>query len=293
MSFADITGNEKLKERLGQIITGKRIFHGYIFEGPSADADALADQFVKAALCQSGTGDSCYSCVSCRKVDAGNSEDIITYGTEGSIKDKEVQALISRTLKKSYTGNRVFMIIRNADQMTARAQNRLLKTLEEPPAGVTIIMITENAENLLQTIRSRAQLIKLYSDGVEQPESDPEFRRRAIATASAVIGGSPAFEIWKDIEFFTSAKPTAQAFIGIAETFYRDVLISAYDRDGRLIINKDCMDLIEKCSKRLSPDVLASAIESSETAAADLAKNVSAGHAVKYMIFDIQEKLKK
>ncbi|MBR5228823.1 MAG: DNA polymerase III subunit [Firmicutes bacterium] len=291
MSFSEITGNEKLKERLGQIITGKRIFHGYIFEGPAADADALADQFVKAALCESQSGDSCDSCVSCRKVDAGNSEDIITYGVEGSIKDKEVQALISRTLKKSYTGNRVFMIIRNADQMTARAQNRLLKTLEEPPTGVTIIMITENAENLLQTIRSRAQLIKLYSDGVEKPESDEEFRKRAIATAAAVIEGKPVFSIWKDIEFFVSAKPSAQAFIGIAETFYRDVLISAYDRDGRLIINRDSIDVIERCRKKLSPDILAGAIESSETAAADLARNVSAGHAVKYMIFDIQEKL--
>lgn len=293
MSFSDISGNEKLKERLAQIILSGKIFHGYIFEGPSAQADALADQFVRAALCESKSGDSCDRCVSCRKIDAGNSEDIITYGTEGSIKDKEVQALISRTLKKSYTGNRVFMIIKNADQMTARAQNRLLKTLEEPPAGVTIIMVTENSENLLQTIRSRVQLIKLFSDGVEKPESDPEFRRRAIATASAVIEGKPAYALWKDIEFFTSAKPQAQAFIGIAETFYRDVLISAYDRDGRLIINRDSIDDIHRCVKNVSPEVVAKAIESSETAAADLAKNVSAGHAVKYMIFDIQEKLKK
>lgn len=293
MSFSEISGNEKLKNRLIQIVRSGKIFHGYIFEGPSADAEAVAHQFAKAALCESRSGDACDSCVSCRKVDAGNSEDIVIFGQEGSIKDKEVQELISRTLKKSYTGNRVFLIINNSDKMTPRAQNRLLKTLEEPPAGVTIIMVTENSENLLQTIRSRAQLIKLFSDGVEKPESDEEFRRRAVATAAAVIEGKPAYALWKELEFFTSAKPSAQAFIGIAETFFRDVLISAYDRDGRLIINKDSMGDIERCAKKLSPEVLVKAIESSETAAADLARNVSAGHAVKYMVFDIQAKLGK
>ena len=234
-----------------------------------------------------------WHCASCRKIADGNSEDIIRIGRPGeSVKDRAVEGMISRAMQRSYTGHRLFMLVSNADSMTLRAQNRLLKTLEEPPEGVTIILTVENAESLVQTIRSRCQLLKMFSDGLERsPEADEKFRRDALATAAAVIMGTPAYSIWNDIGRFTASREAASGFLSIAETLYRDALISGYDPGGRLRLNTDSGELIEKCKRRCTAEQLAYAIESAETAVKDLARNVSAGHAVKYMIFDIQEKI--
>lgn len=307
MSFASvmsIKGNENLINRLRQTVTSGKLFHGYIIEGKADETGALADAFMSAVLCEQrgSDGDSCGICASCRKIADGNSEDVVMIGTAGeSVKDRYVEDMILRTLQKSYTGNRLFMVVRNADSMTLRAQNRLLKTLEEPPEGVTVILLVENSESLVQTIRSRCQLLKMFSDGLDAhgkgeadasgSADDAEFRQKALSAAAAVILGTPAYRIWSDIESFTSSKAAAERFAALAESLYRDILIAGYDSAGVLTLNKDCRDIIEKCRKRISPNQAAAAIESTETAVKDLARNVSAGHAVKYMIFDIQEKI--
>lgn len=297
MSFSDIIselkGNEKLIERIRLAIQSGRLFHGYIIEGKEYETQKLAEAFISAALCERHDGDACGMCASCRKIADGNSEDIIRIGRPGeSVKDRAVEGMISRAMQRSYTGHRLFMLVSNADSMTLRAQNRLLKTLEEPPEGVTIILTVENAESLVQTIRSRCQLLKMFSDGLERsPEADEKFRRDALATAAAVIMGTPAYSIWNDIGRFTASREAASGFLSIAETLYRDALISGYDPGGRLRLNTDSGELIEKCKRRCTAEQLAYAIESAETAVKDLARNVSAGHAVKYMIFDIQEKI--
>ena len=297
MSFSDIIselkGNEKLIERLRLAIQSGRLFHGYIIEGKESETQKLAEAFISTALCERHDGDACGMCASCRKIADGNSEDIIRIGRPGeSVKDRAVEGMISRAMQRSYTGHRMFMLVSNADSMTLRAQNRLLKTLEEPPEGVTIILTVENAESLVQTIRSRCQLLKMFSDGLERSsEADEKFRRDALATAAAVIMGTPAYSIWNDIGRFTASREAASGFLSIAETLYRDALISGYDLGGRLRLNTDSGELIEKCKRRCTAEQLAYAIESAETAVKDLARNVSAGHAVKYMIFDIQEKI--
>lgn len=292
MSFADIHGNEKLISRLKQTILTDRIFHGYIFEGPASDTEEIASAFIKAALCESHSGDACGMCVPCKKFDAGNSEDVLVLGTEGTIKDKDVELLIAQTMKKSFTGNRTFMMIKNADSMTLRAQNRLLKTLEEPPGGVCIILLTENAESFVQTIRSRCQLIKLFSEGMEGVRAqDEEFHRRAVDLAVAIMRGKPAYALWKEIDFFTASRQTAETFVGIAETFFRDIVIYRYDEPGRLILNVESISMVRDCARRVPAGAALYAIECAERAQTDMARNVSAGHAIKYMIFDIKEKL--
>lgn len=292
MQLSEIQLNTGLEERLKRMISSGRLFHGYIFEGPQRDTEAVAENFAAAALCDSGSGEACGECVSCRKIKSGNSEDIIRIGEGNSIKDKDIENLISRAMKKSYTGRRMFMIIRQAENMTLRAQNRLLKTLEEPPAGVTIMLLTENAEGLAETIRSRCQHFRLSSAGTGvEPAEDREFEEYAVSFAVNIIYGKPFYELWKDIEFFSSEKKNAAEFIGIAENFYRDVMISEWDIAEKLIINKKRMEIIKKCGRRFSADRMAQVIDSAENASADIERNVSAGRALKYMILDIQKKL--
>ncbi len=66
----------------------------------------------------------------------------------------------SKMAKKSFRGRGKFFIIDEADLMEAEAQNSLLKTLEEPPAGSYLILITASPMELLSTIRSRSQVVE-------------------------------------------------------------------------------------------------------------------------------------
>ena len=62
-------------------------------------------------------GDACGVCTFCRKFDSGNSEDVIAVGAEGSVKDKDIELLISAAMKKSYTGRPVFLVVRGAGRI--------------------------------------------------------------------------------------------------------------------------------------------------------------------------------
>ena len=283
--------NKNLIRRMKQTVRTGRLFHGYIIEGKPQETEDLAMQIIGGALCQRHDGEMCGVCPACRKLAGGNSEDVIYTGTPGeTVKDAAIEEVISRTLKKSYTGNRLFMVVRNADSITPKGQNRLLKTLEEPPEGVTIMLLTENSQSLVQTIRSRCQLLKLFSEGMEKAGTeDPEFREKALKLAADIICGSPACSFWTELPTFTASKTTALEFASIAETFYRDLLISDYDSSGRLRLNDDSLGLMQRCRGRVTPDQLAAAIESTETAAKDLSAKVTPDHALKYLIFDIQE----
>ncbi len=302
MSFLNWQDNQNTIGRLKQMIRKGRIFHGCLFEGENSKVQRLADDFVKAALCGQQDGDACGVCVSCRKFDAGNSEDVMFIGSEGTVKDKDIETLISAAMKKSYTGRPMFLVIRNAGRMTLRAQNRLLKTLEEPPSGVRILLLTENARLLTETIRSRCIIFRLETSGTEQTclqlydeESDftGEDRKRAISLAEKIIYGRPFYTMKSDIDYFASSREKAGGFAETAELFYRDIFVSVYDSRGQLIINKDENTIIEKCARVFAPEQMTEAASAAETARRDLSAGVGPGHALKYMIFDIQGKMKK
>ena len=292
MSFADLQGNENLIVRLTKMIRSGRIFHGCLFEGKTEDTETLAKAFVKAALCERQDGDACGICTSCRKFEAGNSEDVSFIGGEGSVRDRDIEALISAAMKKSYTGRPVFMIVRSAEHMTLRAQNRLLKTLEEPPSGVKILLLTENAELLAPTIRSRCILFRLASSSEGETLFSAEEREKALRFACDILEGKPFYALSGQIAGFASSRETAEQWVSCAETFFRDVLVSFYDHSGRLLIHREEIPLIRRCAASFSAEQMAEAAVCAEKALRDLAFNVSPGRAIKYMIFDLQEKLR-
>ncbi len=340
MSFADLQlqGSEKLVAGLKRMIRSGRLFHGCLFEGRPEDTEALAMEFIRAVLCERGDGDSCGVCLSCRKIHNRNSEDVVVIGDNGTVRDKEVEYLISAAMKKSYTGRPVFLLIKNASQMTVRAQNRLLKTLEEPPAGVKLILLAENAELLAETIRSRCICFRLkpqentgqLADGAHnpgfskilEPEGQAASSRslgrttgagaedideradgkdifseeelaRMIPFACDILYGRPFYKLKPEIEMFSSSKARAELMVSEAALFYRDILISFYGRSACLVSHKESLDVIEKCMRDFTPRQIADVFQAAHEAMKDLTAGVSAGHALKYMIFDIQEKLSR
>lgn len=165
MNFGCGENNSRLVQRLEKAVAEDRVSHAYLFEGPgSVDKLAFAKGFVKGVFCPKGLGENCGSCPICDKIDHDNHEDIEYISKDGlSIKDAAVEA-IQEKLNVKPLGDRNVVVISDCDTMTARAQNRLLKTLEEPPGQSLLILLSENIENLAQTILSRCVKFRIEGD---------------------------------------------------------------------------------------------------------------------------------
>ncbi len=157
MLLKDIKGNEKLTERLSAVIKQGNISHAYIFEGDSrVDKRLIANCFIKAILCADRPGEGCDRCRNCLRIEHGNHDEIFyVEKDENSTKNEAILEMLSQLQKKPYEGERNFAVIEDADSMTRSAQNSLLKTLEEPPRGTVLILLSENSQKLLPTVRSR------------------------------------------------------------------------------------------------------------------------------------------
>ena len=170
MLLKDIKGNEKLTARISSAIKQGNISHAYIFEGDACvDKRSIAEAFIKAVLCEERPGEGCDRCRSCRRIEHGNHDDVYYFGEDiGSLKNEEIIEMESELRKKPNEGDRNFAVILRADAMTRSAQNSILKTLEEPQPGTVIILLSENEQKLLPTVRSRCVMFKFRPFGTPE-----------------------------------------------------------------------------------------------------------------------------
>jgi DNA polymerase III, gamma/tau subunits len=283
MSLKDMKGNQKVVERMTRSIVNRSISHAYLLEGDhSIDKLGLAENFVKAILCGEGNGDSCDCCQTCLKISHGNHEDVIYLAAEGnSIKDEAVEELQSRLKKKPYSGDRNIAILQDADTMTLKAQNRLLKTLEEPSPGTVIVLLSENMENLAATILSRCVIFKLNAS--EIPESN-EVLEGAIRTADMLLNGRPFYEIAAQISDYLGSRESAFEFLDAMESWYRDIAVCGYDSQNKLILHIDRVAALRKRSGLYHRSAIERAVSVIEEAKNDINRNLNISYTLKNMI---------
>jgi DNA polymerase-3 subunit delta' len=274
MIFSDIENNDKIINDLRTAINNGSVHHAYIFEGPgSVDKKSFAKAFTKALLCQKEKGKGCGICDVCRKTQNENHIDVtFLEGTvaEGrhhkSVKDEGIEMLCSRLQKKPFEGDRNIAIICDADIMSARAANRLLKTLEEPPLGTVIMLLSENPEVLPKTILSRC--VRCRVDGYEEGASP--LKGKAEETVYMLVEKAPFYKLKKNIDFIGKDPDKAGEFLDCMEETY-----------GELIRGKGCRsELFEK-------EYIYDAVSAIEKAKADIRKKTSVDYAVKKMILEI------
>ena len=159
--FNNILGNDKIKNELIQAVNLKKISHSYLFIGTSGiGKKMIAKEFAKMILCE-GEEKYCNHCKSCIEFDSNNNPDFIIIEPDGtSIKIEQIREMQKKILEAPIESSKKVYIIDDADLMTIEAQNCLLKTLEEPPEFVNIILVGSNESNFLSTIKSRCTIIK-------------------------------------------------------------------------------------------------------------------------------------
>lgn len=197
MPFSDILGHERIVEVLRRSLQNGKTAHSYLFEGiPGCGRRTTARALIQALFCTVLSDEACGTCPSCRKIAGGNHPDIHLLEPLPDKRDISIEQI--RNLQhdlslRPYEAPRKACIIEPAERMNPSSANALLKTLEEPPGDALIILITENAGQLLPTIRSRCQMLRfapLSTEHVLQLLEAQGVATEAAALLAPMSGGS-------------------------------------------------------------------------------------------------------
>lgn len=216
--YAEIAGHDNLIEHFRRAVCEGKVSHSYIISGEEhAGKMMIAEAFARALQCTEAvsrqTGDGCGRCISCMQAASHNHPDILYVTHEKSVISVEDvrQQIVATAEIFPYAGNYKVYIVDEAERMNEQAQNALLKTIEEPPAYVVILLLTSQIGRLLPTIRSRCveMALRPVSEAkirayLERRFQIPEYSARLAASfAQGNVGravayaSSPAFgEVW-------------------------------------------------------------------------------------------------
>jgi len=251
MRWEDISGQERAVRLLRGALEGGRVHHAYLLAGPEGvGKELLARTFAQAANCEADDPRArpCGSCPSCRGIERGNFPDVsflmpqtelLARGLvsradlEGvpskEIRVDDVRALARRLSFAALRARRKIAIVTPADAMNERAQNTLLKTLEEPPAGTTFLLVSTNPDALLPTIRSRCARVqlgpvpedalaaRLLREGVAEGEARERAGRAQGSFSRALAAQGEWRELLEQVEDALEAADEREA-LDLAET---------------------------------------------------------------------------
>ena len=163
MAFETLLGNDRLKQNLAESLSKGRISHFYLISGPEGSGKhTLARLLAAAVLCREHRK-PCLHCTPCRKVMEGNHPDFITVEDP---EHKNVAVKIVRQFREDVfirPNESDYKIYLFPQELGIEGQNALLKILEEPPKHGVFILLTDNPDKLLPTVRSRCTELKMQS----------------------------------------------------------------------------------------------------------------------------------
>ena len=234
----------------------EKLSHAYLIVHP--DSDNLIEYlktFSKVVLCKSG--EPCSDCRSCRLIEKGLHPDVKAYPVEkDAVLTEDIENLISESYLKPLESSRKVFLINKAETMTAAAQNKLLKTLEEPPKNVVIILGATAEYPLLATVKSRVKklVIPEFTDGalynaLIKDLPDGERLKNAIACGDGTVGKAvknygdkkltdvvdiavsvinemtASKHVLKYSRMITEKKCSAKEFLAVLKSILRDMLV--------------------------------------------------------------------
>ena len=311
MYFEKIRGQRFAKKYLSNSIKSNMISHAYMFEGPSGVGKNTMARDLATTLLE--------------MENLFNSPDYIEITPDGnSIKIAQIRKLQSDILVKPYKSYKIY-VIDEAQKMTVEAQNALLKTLEEPPKYAIIILITNNKESLLDTIKSRCEIIKftpiplvevadyLTQIGVDKNRASllANFSRGSMQKAIE-LSESEDFHIMRDevqkyVEIFLTGsmldimdiqssiekyKDNITNVLDLLVNYFRDIMMVKENVDSSMIINLDRLVFIKNMSTKITYSQLSKIIDIIEETKNKLRSNCNFNISIQVMTLNIYEVIK-
>lgn len=258
-------------------------------------------------------------------VDTRQYVDIINYSPKkSSFGVDEVRELITEVNKKPFEGNKKVIIVHEGNKLTIQAQNALLKTIEEPPSGVFIIMLCESLELVLDTIKSRCQIYKLtplskneiaeyvksikgnateaeilaslaYSEGIpgraERLLTDNSLKnlRELLLDVLSEANNGAADILLKHENLLLSYKDNKEEILNILTSFIRDIMIYKELNDTSLIINGDKIVNLKKLAIGMSYKKLNKILDKIKEARINLLSNSNFAITIRVMLIGFME----
>ena len=325
--FDEVIGHRDIVTHLKNAVQTGKVSHAYLFSGEKGSGKhMLATYFAMALECQEQEDVPCMHCPSCKKALSGNHPDIKRIVPE-SASSLGVEALRTQLVEdvsiRPYERPYKVYIVDDADLMTVQAQNAILKTIEEPPAYAVVILLSENSDRLLETIRSRCT--ELDFRPVEDKEIEqylmnqmelPDYQAaivasyaqgnvgkavRAVASSEFMEMTRNAVQLMKSSESLDSSglieavkllngeKQNIDEYLELFSMWFRDVLLFKATREvDQLIFKQEINEISERaaCSSYEGIETILKAID---TAAVRLRANVNFDLVMELLFLTIRE----
>lgn len=327
-NFKDIIGQESIKKHLQTTIKTGNLSHAYIINGEyGSGRQTIASALAKTIQCQSKTDDTdaCGVCTSCKQAESHNHPDIkyITHD-KTSISVNDIREQLNNDISiKPYSSEYKIYIIPDANKMTEQAQNALLKTIEEPPVYAIIILLTENCDSLLPTIRSRC--VTLTMNPVDKDkictylenkfQLEPEQAQIAANYCQGNIGKAIRFASSSDfiemknqvlkllknldsmdiasiidtIKEFSTHKNDINDYLDLMLLWYRDVLMFKVTKDANLLLYSDEYSAISEQATKRDYENIENIIAAIDKAKVRLKANVNFDVTIELMILAMKD----
>lgn len=291
MNFGELAGSKRQIEILKKAIDLGRINHFYLFEGEKGTGKTdLALAFYKAILCKTGGSEACDKCSSCIKFNTRNHPDFkMLSPTKNFIKKEEVEKMIEDISIIPFEGGKKIFLIEDLDLARPETQNLLLKTLEEPPNYVVIIIVTSNPNKILPTILSRCQMISFYNKDkmgdLLASDDYNQIRDEIVDIIDNLIKGNQ-IKVFTSIDFFVKNKDKIVEILDIMLYWFRDLAIYKETEESELLLNKD---KIEKLQIHSSLDItrIYDIIYKIEITKINIERNVNFNLSIETMLLNI------
>lgn len=311
--FDDIIGHDKIIAQINMSVESNRFSHAHIIAG------------------EDGIGKSIIARETAKKVlgtkQASQYVDIVEYKLKNNKKSvgiDDVKNIIGETNKRPYEYNNKVIIVYNADLMTEAAQNAFLKTIEEPPSSIYIILLCEKLDNILDTIQSRCEVYKLNrlkdDEMVEflnrnYPELQCDEHKSIIAFSDGIPGRAEKFiedknfhqirndtlELLKELSkdkieimhkyasFLFKYREDYEEIFTCILSYIRDVFIYKETGDKKMLINSDKFEDIKFIGEMFSFNKLNGIIDVIKNSRNMLSGNVNSNLVFDSMLLKMQE----
>jgi DNA polymerase III, gamma/tau subunits len=313
LGFSTIIGHDTIKNQIVNSINANRFSHALIITGENGIGKSLIAKEISIRLLGKDKEKQYVDIVEFKM-----SKDKKSIGID------EIKNIIQETTKKPYEGDKKVIILYKADGMTEAAQNAFLKTIEEPPKGIFIILLCEKLESILETIKSRCQIYKLnrlseeemlkflnnrfgnlseeelkavsaFSDGVPGRAErflEDKYLKEIRDTVIDILKGICEGKLDKTLvytEFLLKYRGEWQEVLTYFLSYIRDALIYKETGNKELIINIDKVSEIKDIAEMFSFNKLNGIINIIKDTRSKLERNVNATLVFDSMLVKIQE----